>query len=348
MRRSGPLLGDVLFGELEHKAASGTPELDNRLWAESFRVRARSAQDRAPVTRLRRCSSRSISGGSRPVSRARALQRLRWTRAHCLVSFSSRRRTLHERCCQKRSDEDGRRDHGRVARDTEHLVRSADAAPTPRPFCARCADRRLVAGGRAACDRSQAAFVGAHRSADRTSRGRGAVAAQRARSTAPPNRGCGLLANSRGRRARGSPVTGIAGVDLLLADLVRYVPRILDSILVLLLGFAVRSGLAGDAARRGQRPGPFGQVLGTGLRVLVLVATAAIALDQLGIGSGVVHTAFAIAFGAVMLAFAIAFGLGGRHAARRFIEQRLLAPASPTTTRADPISDPKLRLLRWA
>jgi hypothetical protein len=60
-------------------------------------------------------------------------------------------------------------------------------------------------------------------------------------------------------------------------------------------------------------------------RALVLVISVAMAFGQLGIGSGVLHTAFAIVFGALMLAAAIAFGLGGRHAARRFLEERLLA-----------------------
>jgi hypothetical protein len=123
---------------------------------------------------------------------------------------------------------------------------------------------------------------------------------------------------------------GIAGVDLLLADLLRFLPRIVVSILVLLLGFAV-SNLAWRAALLAAVNARVrsAKLLGTGLRVLLLVATSAIALEQLGIGSGVVHTAFAIAFGAVMLALSIAFGLGGRHAARRYIEQRLLARGSP-------------------
>jgi hypothetical protein len=49
------------------------------------------------------------------------------------------------------------------------------------------------------------------------------------------------------------------------------------------------------------------------------------ALEQLGLGKGVVHTAFAITFGSIMLACSIAFGFGGRHVARKLVERHLLA-----------------------
>jgi hypothetical protein len=46
------------------------------------------------------------------------------------------------------------------------------------------------------------------------------------------------------------------------------------------------------------------------------------ALEQLGLGTAVALTAFAITFGALMLALAIAFGLGGRDAARQLLERQ--------------------------
>ena len=105
MRRSRPLLGDVLFGELEREAASGTPELDNRLWAEVVFAFVRAAlEDRAPVTRLAQMPEPLFWAAARCVESARSPAPA-VDRGRCLVSFSSRRRTLHERCCQKRSDE---------------------------------------------------------------------------------------------------------------------------------------------------------------------------------------------------------------------------------------------------
>ncbi len=47
------------------------------------------------------------------------------------------------------------------------------------------------------------------------------------------------------------------------------------------------------------------------------------ALEQLGIGKETVLIAFAIVFGGIVLAFAIAFGVGGRDAAKEYIDKRL-------------------------
>jgi hypothetical protein len=46
-------------------------------------------------------------------------------------------------------------------------------------------------------------------------------------------------------------------------------------------------------------------------------------LEQLGLATTVVLTAFTITYGALMLGGAIAFGLGGRDAARALLEQHL-------------------------
>jgi hypothetical protein len=43
------------------------------------------------------------------------------------------------------------------------------------------------------------------------------------------------------------------------------------------------------------------------------------ALEQLGLATAVILTAFAITFGALMLGLAIAFGLGGRDVAQQLL-----------------------------
>jgi hypothetical protein len=118
---------------------------------------------------------------------------------------------------------------------------------------------------------------------------------------------------------------GIAGAEPLLADFVRFLPHVLAAVAVLVIGFLL-SSLAWRAAmlaavNAGLRSA---KLVGALARGLVLVATAAMSLEQLGLGRGVMLAAFAITFGAVMLALAIAFGLGGRHAARRVLEERIL------------------------
>ena len=46
------------------------------------------------------------------------------------------------------------------------------------------------------------------------------------------------------------------------------------------------------------------------------------ALEEVGLATAVVLTAFAITFGALMLGLAIAFGLGGRDAAKQLLEHQ--------------------------
>jgi small-conductance mechanosensitive channel len=67
---------------------------------------------------------------------------------------------------------------------------------------------------------------------------------------------------------------------------------------------------------------PAARLIAEAVRLLILVLTAAMALERVGVAQTVVLTAFAIAFGAVMLGGAIAFGIGGGPIARRILEQR--------------------------
>lgn len=118
----------------------------------------------------------------------------------------------------------------------------------------------------------------------------------------------------------------VAGAQSLAADLIRFLPSLAVALLVLVIGFAL-SGVAWRVALLAAVNAQLhsARLLAGLVRGLVLVASVAMAFEQIKIGRGVVHTAFAITFGAVMLALAIAFGLGGRHTARRFLEERLLA-----------------------
>ena len=61
------------------------------------------------------------------------------------------------------------------------------------------------------------------------------------------------------------------------------------------------------------------------MRILVIAIGVVMALEQLGLATAVVLTAFAIMFGALMLGAAIAFGLGGRDAAKQLLERQFRA-----------------------
>ena len=119
---------------------------------------------------------------------------------------------------------------------------------------------------------------------------------------------------------------GVSGTDLVVSDFVRFLPRLVTAVLILIVGFLL-SSLAWRASLLAAVGAGMhaAKLIGAFVRLLVIVAAMAMALEQIDVGHGVMHTAFAIVFGGVMLAAAIAMGLGGRHAARRFLEETLLA-----------------------
>jgi hypothetical protein len=120
---------------------------------------------------------------------------------------------------------------------------------------------------------------------------------------------------------------GIAGAEALATDFLRFIPRLLVALLVLVVGFALANFLWRVVLLAAVNAHiPQARLLGALVRVLVIAAAVAMALEQVGMAETVVQTAFAIFFGSVMLAASIAFGLGGRHVARRFLEEKLLTP----------------------
>lgn len=110
----------------------------------------------------------------------------------------------------------------------------------------------------------------------------------------------------------------------LVQEFFRFVPRFLVALLVLALGFLVGNFLWRAALLASVNAGlPAARLLSGALRLLVIAIAVVMALEQLGLATAVVLTAFAITFGALMLGLAIAFGLGGRDAARDLIAQQL-------------------------
>jgi mechanosensitive ion channel-like protein len=110
----------------------------------------------------------------------------------------------------------------------------------------------------------------------------------------------------------------------LVREFFRFVPRFLVALLVLTLGFLIGNFIWRATLLASVNAGlPGARLLSGGLRILVIAIGVVMALEQLGLATAVVLTAFAITFGAVMLGLAIAFGLGGRDAARQLLEQQL-------------------------
>jgi hypothetical protein len=131
----------------------------------------------------------------------------------------------------------------------------------------------------------------------------------------------------------GASVTAALGQRIL-----AYLPRLLVGILILLAGLAAarfleRSVLIGAVNRQLQQARP----LALGVRWLVLVVAAAMALEHLGVGGGLVTLTFGIVLGGVMLAAALAVGLGARDAVARALERRI--PQEPPGAAGTEASD---------
>ena len=121
----------------------------------------------------------------------------------------------------------------------------------------------------------------------------------------------------------------------LVDEFFRLVPRFLVALLVLSLAFLVANFLWRATLLSSVNAGlPGARLLSGALRALVIAIGAVMALEQLGLGTSVVLTAFAITFGAVMLGLAIAFGLGGRDAAKQLLERQVQAKKEHDTDAA--------------
>lgn len=136
-----------------------------------------------------------------------------------------------------------------------------------------------------------------------------------------------------------------------------YLAHITGAVLLLLIGsllarFLSRSVLIGAVNNQLQ----YARFLSLGVKWLVLVLTAAMALDHLGIGGAVVELAFGILFGGIVLTLSLAIGLGSRDLVTRSLEKSIersdrpfvaggTEPVRPTATvaAAEGVSTPKLR-----
>jgi hypothetical protein len=132
--------------------------------------------------------------------------------------------------------------------------------------------------------------------------------------------------------------------------LLPYVAHLTGAVLILLAGgllarFLSRSVLIGAVNAQLQ----YARFLSLGIKWLVLVLSAAMALDHLNIGGGVVELAFGILFGGIVLTLSLAIGLGSRDLVTRSIEKSMEKPTTPRPTEvtsmadADPTTRPRLR-----
>ena len=117
------------------------------------------------------------------------------------------------------------------------------------------------------------------------------------------------------------------GIDYLgqaFAELVSYVPSVIAAVVIVVLGLVLGDLVAALIAASAGALAGAGTLARIGKGGVVLLAVF-MSLQELGVATGIVTTAFAIIFGAIALALALSFGLGNRELAgevtRRWYEE---------------------------
>ncbi len=125
---------------------------------------------------------------------------------------------------------------------------------------------------------------------------------------------------------------GVAAFDAssasgLSAYVVGYLSKIVAAVVLLLIGIVVARFLSRSVLINGVNMNlQHARLLGLGVKWLVLVFTAAMMLDHLGIARGIVDLGFGILFGGIVLALALAVGLGSRDLVSRSLEKESQKP----------------------
>lgn len=125
-------------------------------------------------------------------------------------------------------------------------------------------------------------------------------------------------------------LVGVSALDAALASrftmrLLNYLPNVFAAIVVLAGGiflsrFLARSVLISAVNMHIQSA----RVLSLGVKWLVLILAAAMALDHLAIGGPIVRLSFGILFGGIVLALALAVGLGSKDIVSRSLDRQAL------------------------
>jgi hypothetical protein len=128
---------------------------------------------------------------------------------------------------------------------------------------------------------------------------------------------------------------GISALDaalpsLLVVRIFDYIPNLIAALVVLAVGtfaarFLSRSVLISAANMRIQSA----RLLSLGVKWMLLVLAAAMALQHLGIGGSIVTLSFAILFGGIVLALALAVGLGSKDMVSRSWERQTHPDETP-------------------
>jgi hypothetical protein len=111
-------------------------------------------------------------------------------------------------------------------------------------------------------------------------------------------------------------------VEDLLTEFLLYLPNIIVAGIVVIVGYLLSNFFGRAALIASVNAGiAFSGLVGKFVKFTVFIMASTMALELLGIGEDTVLIAFAVVFGGVVLALAIAFGLGGKDAAKGYIDR---------------------------
>ncbi|MBI5408157.1 MAG: hypothetical protein HZA14_02175 [Nitrospirae bacterium] len=116
----------------------------------------------------------------------------------------------------------------------------------------------------------------------------------------------------------------IPSVETLFERFLLYLPNMFIAFLIILFGYLLGNFFGRAALIASVNAGVrFSNLIGKVVKYLILILSATMALEQLGIGKETIVIAFAIIFGGIVLALAIAFGLGGRDLAKDYLDKKI-------------------------
>lgn len=116
----------------------------------------------------------------------------------------------------------------------------------------------------------------------------------------------------------------IVPINNLISDFFSYLPSILAAAVILIIGFMIGNFVERAVLVAALNAGiSQADMIGKGVKLFIVVMTASMALDQLGIARGIIIAAFSISFGGIVFAISLAFGLGAKDMAREFLEKRM-------------------------
>jgi hypothetical protein len=113
-------------------------------------------------------------------------------------------------------------------------------------------------------------------------------------------------------------------IERILERFILYLPNVFIAAVILFLGYLLSNFLGRAALIASVNAGlKLAGLIGKFVKLTIFLLSVTMALEQLGIGRETMVIAFAIIFGGVVLAFALALGLGGRDAAKEYIEKKI-------------------------